>query len=91
MEPTLRSALHYVLCAPVDRYVGEGLYVIEQLGYPCIYRFQSGGHGLLRQLSDNKAYQPERPMTQQEFEECMLAKVMANVITQDSRIRDFAL
>lgn len=82
MEPTLRSRFDYVVCAPTDRYDGEGLYLIDQMGAGVVYRCQCGGNGLIWLLSDNKHYS-RKTVTPEQFSEIVLAKVVADVKVRD--------
>jgi phage repressor protein C with HTH and peptisase S24 domain len=82
MEPTLRARWDYVVCAPTDRYDGEGLYLFDIMGAVCIYRCQSGGDGKLMQLSDNKHY-ATHIVSPEQFATTVLAKVVADVKVRD--------
>ncbi len=83
MEPTLRGGRDYVVCLPIDHYAGEGLYVIDQLGLPLVYRFESDFQGGIAMLRDNKLYREQPPsLTRQQFEQMVLAKVVAKIIAE---------
>ena len=76
---------------PVDRYMGEGLYVTEQLGEPCLYRAQSCGRGRILVTADNPLYSTRWEATAEEFAAWVLAKVVATIRTLDSAmLRAFA-
>lgn len=56
MEPTLRRG-DYVGCVPPDNWSGPGLYVIDNLGKPVVYRFDSiNVRDGLRLHRDNERY-----------------------------------
>ncbi len=82
MRPTLEPRRDYVVCVPVDRYEGEGLYLFEVMGAVCFYRCQCAGNGKLWQLSDNKIYSTHT-VTPEQFSATVLAKVVADVKVRD--------
>jgi hypothetical protein len=56
MHPTLRGDWDYVLAAPTDKFVYDGLYVVEYGGGACIKRCRSLGAGMIAMMNDNPAY-----------------------------------
>ncbi|MEM6462307.1 MAG: S24 family peptidase [Pseudomonadota bacterium] len=55
MEPTICKR-DSIVFEPIEYYVGEGIYLFEQLGGISVYRVQSNGRQTLRLMSDNKRY-----------------------------------
>lgn len=87
MEPTLRGRWDYVVCSPIDRYDGEGLYLVDlhNCGTGSIYRCQTNGSlGGLWLLSDNQHY-GRHTLSREEFAELVLAKVVADVKVRDEQ------
>jgi phage repressor protein C with HTH and peptisase S24 domain len=56
MEPTLRGGRDYVAVVPIDRYTGEGLYVIDINGVPNIRRVQARLRDTVSLIRDNSLY-----------------------------------
>jgi hypothetical protein len=56
MSPTLRGGWDYVLVSPLNRFLYDSVYVVEEADQPCIYRAQSMGTGQIGLLNDNPAY-----------------------------------
>lgn len=85
MEPGLSKHRDYVLLMPVQTYCCEGIYLFDLVpgGRGTLLRVQNilGGKVLLK--SDNPAYSTERIMTRSEFEEVVLAYVVADIKVRD--------
>jgi len=73
MEPTLRSG-DAVGVVPVDRFRGEGVYVIESGGFPLIFRCRHERNGRIFLWRDNKRYST-LDLSLEEFNDCILAEV----------------
>lgn len=85
MEPTLKGGRDYVLLAPVDSYVGEGIYaVFDGFGVPELFRVASDFGKGLRLFRDNKQYQ-EHVLTIEKFEEVVVAFMVAEIKVKDER------
>lgn len=85
MSPALRQNWDYVLLAPVNTYVSEGIYLIEIGGGEALYRVQNILGGKLLLKFDNPLYSAEHIFTKQEFEEIVLAYVVADIKVRDDR------
>ena len=96
MEPTLRGGWDYVVCAPIDTYAGEGLYLLDggSFGFPQVFRCEANVSRTsgwdVRLISDNQRY-PEQYVTRDQFAGMVLAKVVADLKVRDEpRLRDIA-
>ncbi|AVA22451.1 S24/S26 family peptidase [Rhizobium sp. NXC24] len=91
MEPELKSRRDYVLVAPVADYCGEGIYLVDNgLGAVlCRCAALPGKERMIRVSYDNPVYRhgPNggHYWSSQEFSECVLAIVVADVKVRDSR------
>jgi hypothetical protein len=94
MEPTLRGRRDYVVCVPIDHYDGEGLYLVDlhNCGVGTVYRCQTNGSlGGLWLIRDNTSYS-RHTLSRQEFEQLVLAKVVADLKLRDEEtLRSLAL
>lgn len=84
MEPTLRRG-DFVMVVPETRYRYEGLYVVEDNGFPTIYRVQPwSGRNELRMAMDHTALR-DKPqiVTKDWFEEHILGFVVAHIQVTD--------
>ena len=84
MEPTLVRDRDLVLCLPVHGYDGEGIYAVSNPFGWSLYRCEHLICGEIRMSSDNKSYTP-RSVGLAEFNEIVLAKVVADVKVRDAR------
>ena len=84
MEPTLRKGDGVLVDPTVDRYVGEGLYVLGNEEHMRVYRVQPNIGGCLRLISDNKLY-PGFTLSRAEFDDCVLGKVLALGVVLDHK------
>lgn len=78
MNPTLNGGLDFALVRPVDRYIGEGIYL---LGTPLgkdFYRVQGAGRGKILLMRDNKHYS-DQIISDAKFDEYVLAIVVADI------------
>ncbi len=82
MVPTLKRGDCVLVDPAVDRYRGEGLYVVDSNGYPRIYRVCGNFKGGVDLLSDNKAYMTFTTAPKA-FAEILLGKVIALGIVTD--------
>jgi hypothetical protein len=80
MMPTLRPYRDVAMINPADCYCGEGIYALDSLGVPDLYRVQStfSGRRTLLLMRDNKAYQ-DREVTAAEFSEAVLGKLIGRI------------
>ena len=94
MSPTLRSGWDYVLVKPVNDFIYDSLYVVEQEGRPQVYRCQSMGPGKIGLLTDNPDYgataaERTREVPYEEFVEHVLGIVVCDLKVRDHNlIRD---
>ena len=86
MSPTLRGDWDYVLAAPVDGFLYDGLYVVEVLGQPCIYRCQHMGSGQIRMSGDNPLYPADRLVPHDAFTAMVLGIVVCDLKVRDPRL-----
>lgn len=84
MQPTLMADRDFVLCAPTHGYEGEGIYLVSDPFGWGVYRCEHILGGEIRLSSDNKVYSP-RSVDLAEFNEIVLAKVVADVKVRDPR------
>jgi hypothetical protein len=84
MMPTLQPYRDIAMVKPVDRYVGEGVYAIEQCGGIDLFRVQPARVGVLSLMRDNKIYSG-RELTVEEFNAAVLGKVFGKIDFYDSR------
>jgi phage repressor protein C with HTH and peptisase S24 domain len=81
MAPTYRRGQHAVVCQPVDRYSGEGVYLIDDE----LYRCQRMG-GYVHCSRDNTAYK-EQIWRADLFDGARLALVVADIAVRDTAWR----
>jgi len=86
MAPDLRPNWDMIIIRPIDRYVGEGLYSIDNGVGPDIYRVQNILGGRLLIKHDNPIYTHSFTMTKDEFEAAVLGFVVADVKVRDERM-----
>lgn len=84
MSPRLRSGFDFVLVKPTDRYLGEGTYVWSDGIGASLINVQFTGAGKVRLFHENAVYS-DILMGKDEFEECVLAKVVADIKVRDHR------
>ena len=82
MVPTLKRGDCVLVDPAVERYCGEGLYVVDSNGYPRIYRVTANFKGGIDLLSDNKAYMAFT-VEPKAFADILLGKVIALGIVTD--------
>jgi hypothetical protein len=86
MEPTFRRGDHLIV-APCDRYLGEGVYIVDVGDHPCTYRVQSAGGGVLQVFGDNPAYWRDgvrgSKWTRADFDAAVLGKAIGHVAVLD--------
>lgn len=85
MAPALRSNWDYVLLKPTTEYCGEGIYLIHNGFGPDLYRIQSWGKGMLLMKHDNPVYTHHHVLTKEQFEQNVLAYVVADIKVRDER------
>ncbi len=84
MSPRLRSGFDFVLVKPTNTYLGEGTYIwFDGLGSSLI-NVQFTGGKKVRLFYENAVY-TEILMDKEEFEECVLALVVADIKVRDCR------
>lgn len=84
MSPRLRGGFDFVLVKPTDHYLGEGTYVWSDGFGPALINVQFTGGGKVRLFYENRVY-TETIMDRDEFEECILAIVVADIKVRDHR------
>ncbi len=94
MAPTLRPHFDFALCKPVDRYQGEGIYLLADcLGGQDFFRVDGvldAGEPRVRLMRDNPLY-PMKIVAKAQFEEAVLAFVVADIKVRDHRfLRDLS-
>ncbi|MBI1234774.1 MAG: hypothetical protein GC208_09760 [Alphaproteobacteria bacterium] len=85
MEPTYRRGRDYVMVLPVDRYQYPSIYVIELCGEPIIRRVERRLDGRYEIMTDRKEYS-NHFLTHQEFNDCVLGIVVADIKVRDERM-----
>lgn len=87
MNPTLMGGRDFALIHPINRYVGEGIYLINTPLGEDFWRVAStlDQSKRLKTWRDNDRY-GERLVTREFFEENVLAIVVADVKVRDSRM-----
>lgn len=87
MAPTMRPRQDFALCLPVSSYDGEGVYLLANcLGGQDFWRAEASvakGRGV-RLFRDNPAY-PGAVVSEAEFEEAVLCKVVADIKVRDGQ------
>lgn len=78
MEPRLRGGFDFVLVKPTDRYLGEGTYVWSDGIGASLINVQFTVAGKVRLFHENGVYS-DIVMDRDEFEECVLAIVVADI------------
>lgn len=86
MAPDLRPNWDMVIIVPTHRYLGEGLYSVDNGVGPDIYRVQNIFGGKLLMKHDNPLYAGSFIMTKDEFEAAVLGFVVADVKARDERM-----
>lgn len=78
MEPTFRRGDHVLLDVTTTRYIGEGFYVLEMGGRPCVYRAGSplAPGRPIKLISDNQRYSVQE-ISLEYFNEQCLGRVIA--------------
>jgi hypothetical protein len=71
MEPTYRPV-------PVSDYLHDGVYIVDSVGFPAPYRFDSGPGGLTL-IRDDKLYAKSDPVSREWFCEHVLGLVVGHV------------
>lgn len=87
MAPTLRGGIDAVAVVPCSQFVVDGLYVLDLNGHPIIYRVQDhiGGYWL---ISDNPSYPAKHTVSPDDFAECVLGQVVAEIrVTHPTPLR----
>lgn len=69
----------------MNTYIAEGIYLIEVGGGEDLYRVQNILGGKLLLKFDNPLYSGQHIFTKQEFEEIVLAYVVADIKVRDDR------
>ncbi len=77
MEPTLRRGDCVLVDPTVTRFKGEGLYVLDQNGYPAVYRADALTTRGIRMILDNPLYGSPYYVTPADFDKGVLGKVIA--------------
>lgn len=86
MEPELKNRRDYVVIAPVDAYVGEGVYLIDWGPGPVLYRAQFAGGGKILIKLDNPRYRDDgHTFTRDQFNEMAVGFVVADIKVRDER------
>jgi signal peptidase I len=85
MEPTLRGEWDYVLAAPIAEFIGDALYVVEQMGAACVFRCQSKMNGEVALIRDNPAYDTHC-VPREWFTEHVLGVVVCDLKVRDAEM-----
>lgn len=85
MEPSLRSRRDYVLVAPIQGWVGDGVYLIDVHGGATLYRAQNILGGKIQIKLDNPRYSSTFTFSREEFYEIALGIVVADIKVRDER------
>jgi hypothetical protein len=80
MEPTYRRRFSAVICVPVKRYMGEGVYLVEGR----LFRAQKGGKYIVLSR-DNKLY-PDQEVHMDSFAASAPAMVVADVTVRNTTL-----
>lgn len=80
MEPTLRRG-DFVMAVPVTRYLREGIYIVEDNGFPTVYRVQRwNGANELRMVQDHPALQRSPQIIARDlFDDRVIGLVVARI------------
>lgn len=78
MEPTFMRGRHLLAVAPIDHYDGEGVYVLFVGGLAQPFRVTCAFGGRIAVSRDNVRYGTNFCVSQAEFEEAVLGKVVGH-------------
>lgn len=86
LSPDLYGRRDYVVLATVNRYCGEGIYLVDWGMGPVLYLVQSVGNGNVLMRLTNPLYRSEFTFSLPEFNDMILGYVVADLKLRDETL-----